>query len=752
MSSNNAYNQRHPQQAPPHGNLPPTHSPKHQIHHQSPRIMELLEALRHEVDILHEESTFSKHHRKDLESKLASQITEMQAIQQSIYDLDRMHQKVKMQYEEEIMRLRRELESRGIPIPPPVVQDVRAYRKQSVVPDGIPPNIPPTQRQPAIGAFGNLPPQQGSYPPPHYQDKQDPAHMQKRQKIQDPPSGQRDMAPSPHHPNMRHRDSIPNVALKPVQQQPPQKRPEEYRQQPPHDFRPSQYNTPQRMPPSTQQQIPQQQPPPSYAPPSNGEPVKQSDDLTLVIHPKLSKANVGVDLLHSLDHSSVVCYVKFSPDGKYLATGCKHYAQIFDVASGRKLVALIDEAMPQEDMYIRSVCFSPDGVYLATGGEDRIIRIWDIAKGTVKMKLSGHEQDIYSLDWSKENKIIVSGSGDHTVKVWDAENGKLLKTLSNDDDTSAEKNGKEAGVTSVAIRQNDCKCIITGSLDDYVRVWDLRTGNLLERFESHEKSVYSVAFSPDGLSFISGSLDQTLKIWDLDPRTLAILNAPPGGKVETLVTKKCRQSFKGHQDFVLSVCYPGTQSSIGRVDNTGKPIQDPSFNIDWIVSGGKDRHVLFLDAKDMKAGDLNISPLISMSGHKNSVISVACGLYGGIIATGSGDNKARIWRISRAVQSWPAVKEQPPASSPKPTQPIHQPPQQRHEQPPQRHEQPPQRHEQPPLQPAQPVQQQPPPAQSPQLSKQPVLSLPVMKPRPAEAPAKSPSESKEKPSDSMETD
>ncbi|KAJ3319316.1 general transcription repressor [Boothiomyces sp. JEL0866] len=696
--------------------------------------MELLEALRHEVDILHEESTFSKHHRKDLESKLASQITEMQAIQQSIYDLDRMHQKVKMQYEEEIMRLRRELESRGIPIPPPVVQDVRAYRKQSVVPDGVPPNIPPPQRQPAIGAFGNLPPQQ---------DKQDPAHMQKRQKIQDPPSGQRDMAPSPHHPNMRHRDSIPNVALKPVQQQPPQKRPEEYRQQPPHDFRPSQYNTPQRMTPPTQQQIPPQQqaPPPNYHPPSNGEPVKQSDDLTLVINPKLSKANVSVDLLHSLDHSSVVCYVKFSPDGKYLATGCKHYAQIFDVASGRKILALIDETMPQEDMYIRSVCFSPDGVYLATGGEDRIIRIWDIAKGSVKMKLSGHEQDIYSLDWSKENKIIVSGSGDHTVKVWDAENGKLLRTLSNDDDTSAEKNGKEAGVTSVAIRQNDCKCLITGSLDDYVRVWDLRTGHLLERFESHEKSVYSVAFSPDGLSFISGSLDQTLKLWDLDPRTLAILNGPPGAKVETLVTKKCRHSFKGHQDFVLSVCYPGTQSSIGRVDSTGKPIQDPNFNVDWIVSGGKDRHVLFLDAKDMKAGDQNIAPLISMSGHKNSVISIACGLYGGIIATGSGDNKARIWRISRQAPSWPAVKEQPPAPSPKQTQPIHQPPQQRNDPPP--------------LQSNQPVQQtpHPVPAQSPQLSKQPVLSLPVMKPqRPAETPTKSPPESKEKPSDSMETD
>ena len=71
----------------------------------------------------------------------------------------------------------------------------------------------------------------------------------------------------------------------------------------------------------------------------------------------------------------------------------------------------------QDDLYIRSVCFSPDGVYLATGAEDRIIRIWDIVNGKIKVKLSGHAQDIYSLDWTKDGKSIVSGSGDHTVKV-----------------------------------------------------------------------------------------------------------------------------------------------------------------------------------------------------------------------------------------------------------------------------------------------------------------------------------------------
>ena len=73
----------------------------------------------------------------------------------------------------------------------------------------------------------------------------------------------------------------------------------------------------------------------------------------------------------------------------------------------------------QEDLYIRSVCFSPDGVYLATGAEDRIVRIWDIVNGKTKLKLSGHSQDIYSLEWTNDGKSIVSGSGDHTVKVND---------------------------------------------------------------------------------------------------------------------------------------------------------------------------------------------------------------------------------------------------------------------------------------------------------------------------------------------
>ena len=87
--------------------------------------------------------------------------------------------------------------------------------------------------------------------------------------------------------------------------------------------------------------------------------------------------------------------MRFSADGKFLATGCNRTAQIYDTKTGAKTwyelsfyivpfarsfwnncSVLYDESAPSEgDLYIRSVCFSPDGKYLATGAEDKQIKV-----------------------------------------------------------------------------------------------------------------------------------------------------------------------------------------------------------------------------------------------------------------------------------------------------------------------------------------------------------------------------------------
>ncbi|TIA96393.1 hypothetical protein E3P95_03305, partial [Wallemia ichthyophaga] len=347
---------------------------------------------------------------------------------------------------------------------------------------------------------------------------------------------------------------------------------------------------------------------------------KDGSDWLAIYNPQL-KRNMDVSLIHNLVHESVVCCVRFSTDGQFLATGCNKTAQIYDTKTGAKVSVLVDDNVPiKGDLYIRSVCFSPDSKFLATGAEDKQIRVWDIQKKKIKSLFTGHNQEIYSLDFSSDGKFIASGSGDKTARLWDVESNTCLHTFDIQDIIMCDTGPIDSGVTSVAISP-DNRMVAAGSLDTKVRVWDVKTGNQLERLTGHKDSVYSVAFSPDGKSLISGSLDRTLKIWDLSGTTSAINGGnPPPVKNEINGEKTgyavCINTLVGHKDYVLSVA----------VSPDGK----------YIVSGSKDRGVQFWDPNTAQTQ-------LMLQGHKNSVISIDLSARGQLLATGSGDYHARIW-------------------------------------------------------------------------------------------------------------
>eukprot|EP01132_Coremiostelium_polycephalum_P000983 gene983-1249_t len=517
-----------------------------------PRVSELLDGLKNEIENLSHELGVYKHQKEEYERKFQAQLAEINSIQQTLFDLERNQTKIKMQYEEDLNRLRRQLQeqqsgsNRDLNSPSTFRSNSPAPTNQQSIPRNTPtPTIPdkgPRRQRSGSGEF----------------------YQQQQQQQQ----------PGTQFPQLTPLDSRHVKADKKEMEmsgggvggEMPLKENQDDRRR--HDMDIDE----------------------------NGK-EKNGQDWLLGYNPSV-QTNLNIDLLHNLVHNSVVCCVKFSNDGKYLATGCNRSAQIYDVDTGKKVTTFIDDNDKEGDLYIRSVCFSPDGNYLATGAEDKTVKVWDIQNKKIQTTFHGHELDIYSLDYSNDGRFIVSGSGDKKAKIWDLEKGKCAFTLGN------EEVGPKNGVTSVAMSP-DGRLVAAGSLDNIVRLWDAQTGYFLERYEGHLDSVYSVAFSPDGKSLASGSLDKSLKLWDLS-----------GSRSRS----RCRATFNGHKDFVLSVAF------------------SPDGN--WLISGSKDRSVQFWDPR-------NGTTYMMLQGHKNSVISVALSPKSspyGVFATGSGDFRARLWK------------------------------------------------------------------------------------------------------------
>jgi hypothetical protein len=56
--------------------------------------------------------------------------------------------------------------------------------------------------------------------------------------------------------------------------------------------------------------------------------------------------------------------------------------------------------------------------------------------------------------------------------------------------------------------------VLTGSIDNTVRLWDAAAGNEIRAFKGHENIVTSVVFSPDGAQVLTGAWDNIARLWD----------------------------------------------------------------------------------------------------------------------------------------------------------------------------------------------------------------------------------------------
>jgi WD40 repeat protein len=195
----------------------------------------------------------------------------------------------------------------------------------------------------------------------------------------------------------------------------------------------------------------------------------------------------------------------FSSDGRWMALAPSNLPiELWNTATWQ-----IERTLDKHSDAVIGMAFSADSSLLATGsalGPDNIadisIKLWDVAGGRELFTLEGHRTDIHAVAFSPDGSLLVSGGIDPTVKIWDVKSGQLIRSLQSGE-----------GVMDV-IFSPDGTLVASAGSDGTVKLWDAINGKLLKTLV-HPDELMTVAFSPDGTLLASGSYDNLVYLWGI---------------------------------------------------------------------------------------------------------------------------------------------------------------------------------------------------------------------------------------------
>ncbi|XP_016989913.1 pleiotropic regulator 1 [Drosophila rhopaloa] len=154
--------------------------------------------------------------------------------------------------------------------------------------------------------------------------------------------------------------------------------------------------------------------------------------------------------------------------------------------------------------WVRCIAVEPGNEWFATGAGDRVIKIWDLASGKLKLSLTGHVSTVRGVAVSSKHPYLFSCGEDRQVKCWDLEYNKVIRHY----------HGHLSAVYSLALHPT-IDVLATSGRDSTARIWDMRTKANVHTLTGHTNTVASVVAQATNPQIITGSHDSTVRLWDL---------------------------------------------------------------------------------------------------------------------------------------------------------------------------------------------------------------------------------------------
>lgn len=214
--------------------------------------------------------------------------------------------------------------------------------------------------------------------------------------------------------------------------------------------------------------------------------------------------------------------------------------------------------------WVNSVRICHEGTILVSSSDDATIRLWDLQTRTCTRIYRGHVGQVqvalpslfgftHRLNTSalssvvQQQKIVTTTATSSLQQQRPAcnNNGTTTTTaaknnLMNNAASSPNNLQPFSSTTTTAKEEHlsDSPIIMSSSLDNTIKIWDLNTGQCLRTLFGHVQGIWGLAF--DKLRIVSGSHDKTLRVWDTE-------------------SGKCLYALEGHNGPVTAVALSDTR-------------------------------------------------------------------------------------------------------------------------------------------------------------------------------------------------
>ncbi|KAF9232977.1 WD40 repeat-like protein [Melanogaster broomeanus] len=161
------------------------------------------------------------------------------------------------------------------------------------------------------------------------------------------------------------------------------------------------------------------------------------------------------------------------------------------------------------------------GKMLFSASDDGTIRLWDLAKRTCIRQFTGHVSQVQSLrlldvdDGCDEDETSQAVGTVHVGGTTNATDTCTVVTHDGSESADDIRSLDRATRVSLAGKNGERakkQVLISGSLDNTIKIWDIETGKATRTLFGHIEGVWGVAC--DKLRLVSGSHDRTIKVWN----------------------------------------------------------------------------------------------------------------------------------------------------------------------------------------------------------------------------------------------